>query len=659
MRTYDRYKETPHPTLKSLPEHWRLEPLKRLATIRLSGVDKHTTEGETPVSLCNYTDVYKNDVIRADMPFMSATATPDEIAALSLRAGDVLITKDSEEWQDIAVPAYVPEDMPGVICGYHLALVRPKRGVRGGYLARAFVAASVAHQFKIAANGVTRFGLGYDDIKTARFPVPPTDEQDAILGYLERKLDEINRFVAVKQKFICLLREQRTAVIDQAVLRGINARARTKESGLPWLGATPAHWQVRKNGSLFRERNDRGNDVLPILVVSLRTGVTVGMDDDERRPRKLIEDRAKYKRARKGDIAYNMMRMWQGAVGVAPVEGLVSPAYVVATPRDDVSTDYYAHLFRTGAYKAEVNRVSTGIVSDRNRLYWDDFKQLPSPYPPVEEQCQIVEHINRLSAEIEAAELRARREIELINEYRAALISDAVTGKIDVRSNIAATATPAVVTARVPARKSRKANKHFCRSVLAAEIVDQHQGIEKFGWIKLQKSIILAERHLRLPEIQSEPQRAAAGPFDNKMMRSVHGMLERAKWFKPVKRQDHGYQYVPMQSHGGHRRYFDRYWGDRRQRFDDLMAIIKPMTTEQAEIVATLYMAWNDFLLRGEQVDDDRLVQEVRSNWHDAKKRITEDRWRRAVAWMRQKGLTPSGFGTATANGTEADEPTT
>ena len=92
-----------------------------------------------------------------------------------------------------------------------------------------------------------------------------------------------------------------------------------------------------------------------------------------------MADLAKYKRAAKGDLAYNMMRMWQGAVGVAPVDGLVSPAYVVARPFTEVVARYYSYLFRTDVYMFEVDAYSRGIVKDRNRLYWDQFKQMVSP----------------------------------------------------------------------------------------------------------------------------------------------------------------------------------------------------------------------------------------------------------------------------------------
>ncbi|HMP08176.1 MAG TPA: hypothetical protein PJ982_17645, partial [Lacipirellulaceae bacterium] len=153
------------------------------------------------------------------------------------------------------------------------------------------------------------------------------------------------------------------------------------DSGRPWLGAIPAHWDVRRNGRLFAPRNETGFGDLPILEVSLKTGVRV-RDMENLARKQVMSDRGKYKRAAQGDIAYNMMRMWQGAVGVAPVDGLVSPAYVVARPYPETDSRYFSYLFRISAYMAEVDGYSRGIVKDRNRLYWDDFKRMPSCFPP-------------------------------------------------------------------------------------------------------------------------------------------------------------------------------------------------------------------------------------------------------------------------------------
>lgn len=114
-----------------------------------------------------------------------------------------------------------------------------------------------------------------------------------------------------------------------------------KDSGLPGLGELPEHWEVRRNGRLFAQRNETGFGDLPILEVSLKTGVRV-RDMENMKRKQVMSDREKYKRAVQGDIAYNMMRMWQGALGAAPVDGLVSPAYVVARPLAGTDTRYFS-----------------------------------------------------------------------------------------------------------------------------------------------------------------------------------------------------------------------------------------------------------------------------------------------------------------------------
>ena len=203
-----------------------------------------------------------------------------------------------------------------------------------------------------------------------------------------------------------------------------------KDAGLPWVGRVPAHWDVRRNGRLFAQRNETGYGELPILEVSLKTGVRVRDMDDLKR-KQVMSDREKYKRAVKGDIAYNMMRMWQGAVGVAPEDGLVSPAYVVARPHPDTEPRYFSYVFRTDAYKNEVDGYSRGIVKDRNRLYWEDFKRMPSCVPPLEEQEAIAHYLDANAARVRRFIRNRRRLIEILNEQKQAIINRAVTQGLD------------------------------------------------------------------------------------------------------------------------------------------------------------------------------------------------------------------------------------
>ena len=167
-----------------------------------------------------------------------------------------------------------------------------------------------------------------------------------------------------------------------------------------------------------------------------------------------MSDRDKYKRAAQGDIAYNMMRMWQGAVGVASVDGLVSPAYVVARPLDGVDSRYFVSLFRTAGYMNEVDKYSHGIVKDRNRLYWEDFKQMPSVCPPYDEQVQIAEAIERDTRALNSSISNVMREIDLMREYRTRLIADVVTGKVDVRETAAPRATNPMIRTTISSTAS-------------------------------------------------------------------------------------------------------------------------------------------------------------------------------------------------------------
>lgn len=203
-----------------------------------------------------------------------------------------------------------------------------------------------------------------------------------------------------------------------------------RASGLPWAPQVPESWQVMRNGRLFAHRVETGFPELPILEVSLRTGVRV-RDMENLKRKQVMSQKDKYKRAAKDDIAYNMMRMWQGAVGPTPVEGLVSPAYVVIKPYPEANSSYFSYLFRTVAYMQEVNKFSRGIVADRNRLYWESFKQMPSLVPPRPEQGQIVAYLRAQDAHI-ARFIKAKRElIGLLTEQKLRIIDHAVTRGLD------------------------------------------------------------------------------------------------------------------------------------------------------------------------------------------------------------------------------------
>ena len=175
---------------KDNPE-WRKVTLEDACEIIVSPVDKKTVDGEFPVKLCNYTDVYYNNTIDSKIAFMAATAKPLEIEKFSLIEGDVIITKDSETSDDIGVPAYVKESIYNLLCGYHLAILRPKKHTIGEYVCYALTSPRAKYDFYRFANGITRFGLTTESYQKIRISLPLLPEQKRIVNLLDTAKKEV------------------------------------------------------------------------------------------------------------------------------------------------------------------------------------------------------------------------------------------------------------------------------------------------------------------------------------------------------------------------------------------------------------------------------------------------------------------------------------
>ncbi len=182
--------------LEKIPSHWKILPIKYLANLELSNVDKLSVEGQQEVSLCNYVDVYKNERITSKIEFMRATATDEQIKRLSLKKSDVLLTKDSETPDDIGVPAFVPEKLENVVCGYHLALLRPNpKLILGEFLFRAIEAETTKSYYFSEAVGMTRYGLDKSAIANTPIPYPSIEEQSKIVKFINKQLSIIDKLV--------------------------------------------------------------------------------------------------------------------------------------------------------------------------------------------------------------------------------------------------------------------------------------------------------------------------------------------------------------------------------------------------------------------------------------------------------------------------------
>ena len=421
LQPYPAYKPSGIDWLGDVPAHWDVRRLKSVVDMRVSNVDKHVKDGELPVRLCNYVDVYQSERITEDVPFMRATATASEIARFRLHLGDVLITKDSETWDDIGVPALIDYSANDLICGYHLAVLRPfKSSLDGRFLFRALQSSMVSSQFHVSANGVTRYGLTHQAIKSVLLPLPPLAEQAAIARYLDRADERISRAISAKQRLVELLTEQRQAVIHRAVTRGLDADAPLKPSGVEWLGDVPAHWDVRRLRSLAH--------------ISTGNKDTINKVDGGKYPFFVRSQTVESIDTWSFD-GEAVLTAGDG-VGVGRVFHYIDGrfdyhqrVYKFSDFRCIQGRFFYHYLATMLPFEVRLGTAKSTVDSLRLPM----LQNLPVPVAPLAEQAAIARHLDKATADIDAAVENARRTVELLREYRARLVADAVTGRVDVR----------------------------------------------------------------------------------------------------------------------------------------------------------------------------------------------------------------------------------
>jgi len=435
MKRYNRYRQSGDAWLREVPEHWKVSKLKYLADANPSNVDKKSVEGERTVLLCNYVDVYKNEYIASGLDFMSATASRQQIEKFELKAGDVMLTKDSEDPCDIAVPAVVKEDLPGVVCGYHLTHIRPNSEILNGlYLFRLFQSYTFNQQFTTKANGVTRFGLPAAAISDAAVACPPLNEQRAIVSYLDEKTALIDETIRRKQRLIELLQEERTALINQAVTRGLDPDVPMKPSGVEWLGEIPAHWELKKLKHIAEIRYGLGQpprykeDGLPLIRA---TNVYRGTIDENNLvyvdPDDVPWDRNPQLKC--GDIVVVRSGAYTADSAIIPAkfEGAITGYDMVVSVREGQS-DFVAFTFLSD-YVLLAQLYQHRLRAAQPHLNREELAETLIACPPADEQTRIAKHLTQGRSAISRVVEKVGTEIELLQEYRTALINEVVTGK--------------------------------------------------------------------------------------------------------------------------------------------------------------------------------------------------------------------------------------
>ena len=303
-----------------------------------------------------------------------------------------------------------------------------------------------AYQFHVEAKGVTRFGLTHHGIQSALIPHPPLQEQKAIVRFLDHADDQIQRYIASKERLIALLEEQRQALVHQAVTRGMDPNVKLKDSGVEWLGEVPEHWETPRVGHLSKVGNgstpSRGNaaywtgGVHPWLNSSSVNRGTIT------KAYQFVTDLALSEchlpRLHPGSLLVGITGQGKtrGMSAVLCIDATINQHMAFITPNTPRVSPHYLHLYLTAAY-SELRTISISSGSTKAALTCEDIKHFMVALPPRDEQERILSEVSRDLSTVDNAIELARRQINLMNEYRTRLIADVVTGQLDVRETAA------------------------------------------------------------------------------------------------------------------------------------------------------------------------------------------------------------------------------
>lgn len=425
---YDSYIESNVGWIKEVPAAWRVLRIQDFATFNNDVVN----ESDYRTRRIKYVDISGVDSSSNTYSYeeQDFTAAPSRARRLAI-CGDTVFSTVRPYLKAVAT-IEGPED--DLVFSTGFAVIRPKRNVDPRFVGYMLRNERFVNEVTANSVGASYPAINATDLVKLHTPLPPLPEQRAIAAFLDVKCATIDEAVRIKEAQIKLLRERRQILIQQAVTRGLNPDAPTKDSGIDWIGKIPAHWKVHRNFALFREIKQPGNADLPVLSVSIHSGVSKEELSEEENIRSIvkIENRSSYKEVLPGDIAYNMMRAWQGGIGAVHTHGMVSPAYVVARPVDYLAGDYFELLYRTPNFIRQMDAASKGIADFRKRLYWDDFRDLMTTLPPLAEQKEIIQYSEQISEKVSYAISIKQDQIATLKEYKNTLINAAVTGKIKV-----------------------------------------------------------------------------------------------------------------------------------------------------------------------------------------------------------------------------------
>lgn len=425
LRPYPEYKDSGVDWLGAIPIHWTTRRIKSLSIVKRGASPRPIGDPRYFSEQGEYSWVRISDVTASKTKYLEHTKQQlSEIGksySVALEPGSLFLSIAGSVGKPI---------ITNIKCCIHDGFVYFPT-FRGNAHFLYYVFASGLPYAGLGKLG-TQLNLNTDTVGKIVIGFPSPDEQDVIVHFLDVAERRIRRYIRAKQKLIKLLNEQKQTIIQQAVTRGLNPNASMKDSEIEGVGMIPEHWDVRLNQRIFKE-NIRPYEGTEEIQLSL-SQIDGLIPKNQMKERSLQTSTFKnWKITLPGDLVLNRFKAHLGVFFATTLRGIVTFHYGVFEPQIELRTKFYEYLYHTAPYKGIYAWRSNGMTVGLQNLSNQNFYNVRTLVPPIEEQDQILDYIEKSTATLDNAIDVTKREIDYINEFRVRLIGDIVTGKVDVR----------------------------------------------------------------------------------------------------------------------------------------------------------------------------------------------------------------------------------
>lgn len=419
MSGYAEYREVNLPWLKAVPAHWEIRRNKNIFTEQKEIVGERSAD-YTLLSLT------LNGIIPRDMDGGGKFPESFDKYKIVKNVDMAFCLFDIDETpRTVGLSGY-----NGMLTGAYT--IMRVSNINARFIYYYYLALDNGKMLRPLYTGL-RKTININTFQSTKVPVPPREEQDQIVRFLDWKVSSINKLINIKKKEIKAIDALKRSMVSHAITRGLTADAPMKYSGVKWLGDIPAHWKITKLRQILHPVSEKNHPEFPLLSVVREQGVILrDVEDKEANHNFIPDDLSGYKVVRKGQFAMNKMKAWQGSYGVSDYTGIVSPAYFIFDIAFE-NLEYFHYAIRSKVYVNFFAQASDGIRVGQWDLQMDKMKEIPFIVPPADEQIAIVKHIKQALPQYDAAIEKLTEEVAVLEEYKNKIIADTVTGKIDVR----------------------------------------------------------------------------------------------------------------------------------------------------------------------------------------------------------------------------------